>query len=57
MDKKNNRYAFEWYVKEQDEWYWKRSLRKMRKITALAATSAVISGISIVTVAFLALRK
>lgn len=56
MDKKN-RYAFEWYVNEQDEWYWKRTLRKINKITALAATSTVISGIAIVTLIFVLLHK
>ncbi len=54
---KRNRYAYEWYVNEQDAWYWKRTLRQLKKTTALAATSAVVSGIALVTSVFALLRK
>lgn len=54
---KRNRYAYEWYVNEQDAWYWKRTVRQLKKTTALAATSAVVSGIAIATSLLVLLRK
>jgi hypothetical protein len=42
-----NRYAFEWYMKEEDRRYWERTKKLTKKITALAATGAVIGLIAL----------
>lgn len=47
MEQKEKRYAFEWFVREQDTFYHNMEKRRMKKITALAVTSTVISGIAI----------
>lgn len=62
MDSKcNKRYAFEWFVKAQDEWYWKRTLRLVKenkkKTAILAVTSIAVSGIAIIISAFSLLHK
>lgn len=60
-DDAKRRYAFEWFVKEEDRWYWERTQnfieRKTKRITALAATSTVISVLAIAFSIFALLRK
>lgn len=60
-DDAKRRYAFEWFVKEEDRWYWERTQklieRKTKRITALAATSTVISVLAIAFSIFVLLRK
>lgn len=49
---KNTRFAYEWYLKNQLDWYWKRTERKIREVkkemTVLAVTSAAISTICLI---------
>lgn len=58
---RNKRYAFEWFMREQDEWYWKRTQRlveeKKKKTTTLAVTSVVVSGVAIIISVFSLLHK
>lgn len=58
---KEMRYALEWFVRVQDDWYWRRTVEKMKGITALAERSAVISAgaiaISLSALLFAGLRK
>lgn len=57
----NKRYAYEWYVRKMDEWYWKRTkdlVNKVEtKITAFAVTSAAILIVLIAICSFSRLQK
>lgn len=57
----NKRYAFEWFMRAQDEWYWKRTQRLVeenkKKTTTLIVISAVVSVITIIISAFSLLHK
>lgn len=58
---RNKRYAFEWFMRAQDEWYWKRTQRlveeKKKKTATIAVTSVVVSGIAIIISVFSLLHK
>ncbi len=58
---RNRRYAYEQFVRDQDEWYWNRTKRlideKVEKTTTLTRASIVVSGIAIVISAFFLLRR
>ena len=58
---RNRRYAYEQFVRDQDEWYWNRTKRlideKVEKTTTLTRASIVVSGIAIVISAFFVLRR
>ena len=58
---RNRRYAYEQFVRDQDEWYWNRRIRlideKVEKTTTLTRASIVVSGIAIVISAFFLLRR
>lgn len=62
------RYAYEWYMKEADEFYWGMTKERiaaevepikarLKKITALAVTSTVIAVVAIIVYAFALLHK
>ena len=61
QQERNRRYAYEQFVRDQDEWYWNRTKRlideKVEKTTTLTRASIVVSGIAIVISAFFLLRR
>lgn len=61
MQDKEKRYAYEKYVREMDEWYWKRTQNlvetKGKKVTTLAATNVVLSAVAVFVSGFVLLRK
>ncbi len=61
QQERNRRYAYEQFVRDQDEWYWNRTNRlideKVEKTTTLTRASIVVSGIAIVISAFFLLRR
>ncbi|MDU7027498.1 hypothetical protein [uncultured Robinsoniella sp.] len=58
---RNNRYAFEWFVREQDKSYWKMTQRlvkqRSKKTTALTIISTVAIEIIFSTLIFRMIRK
>lgn len=52
----NNRYAFEWFMESEDLRYWGQTKSlidsKCKRITALAATSAVIGALGVLLAIF-----
>ena len=58
---RNRRYAYEQFVRDQDEWYWNRTKRlideKAEKTATLTRASIAVSGIAIVISAFFLLRR
>ena len=58
---RNRRYAYERFVRDQDEWYWNRTKRlideKAEKTATLTRASIAVSGIAIVISAFFLLRR
>ena len=61
QNKSRMRYAFEWYVNQKDEWYWKRTnelvKNEQKKTIALMALSITVSMIAIIASAFSLLCK
>lgn len=58
---RNNRYAFEWFVREQDNRYWNMAktliCEKSKKTTALTIISTVVIEIIFSTLIFRMLHK
>lgn len=60
IDFRNNRYAFEWFMREEDKRYWDMTKnlinKKAKKIAALAIAGTAISGTAII-ISFFSLHR
>lgn len=58
---RSNRYALEWFVREKDEWYWKRTQslvdESRKEAAALMKRAVAASTIAIIISGFSLLRK
>lgn len=58
---KDNRYAFEWFMREEDERYWRQTEKlvekEKKKIIKIMTTLTIVSMVIMETTVFVVLRK
>ncbi len=61
MQKKDTRYAYEWFMREEDQRYWRQTEKlvekEKKKVIKIMATLTIVSMAIIETTVFVALRK
>lgn len=61
MQKKDTRYAYEWFMREEDKRYWRQTEKliekEKKKVIKIMATLTIVSMVIMGTTVFVVLRK